>query len=32
LQFLWGMVNSLQIIIHMPLFTLMLPANALVIF
>jgi hypothetical protein len=28
LQFLWGMLNSLQLIVHVPLFNLYLPANA----
>lgn len=28
LQYLWGMINTLQLIVHVPLFTLWFPANA----
>jgi hypothetical protein len=28
LQFLWGMINSLQLIVHLPVFSFILPANA----
>lgn len=28
LQFLWGMINTLQLIVHFPLFRLKFPANA----
>jgi hypothetical protein len=28
LQFLWGMINALQLIVNVPLFTLNMPANA----
>lgn len=28
LQMLWGMINSLQLIVHLPVFSLNFPANA----
>lgn len=32
LQMLWGMINSLQLIVHLPMFSLQFPANAEVLF
>ena len=32
LQFLWGMVNTLQLIVHIPLFSLNFPMNVNLLF
>ena len=32
LQYLWGMINTLQIIVHMPLLKIRFPANSYLLF
>jgi len=32
LQFLWGMINALQIIVHIPLMSIQMPSNLLVFY
>ncbi len=32
MQFLWGMINVLQLIVHIPLFSLSFPVNVFLIF
>ena len=32
LQLLWGMINGLQLLVHLPLYNVTIPANAMLIF